>query len=159
MTEILNILEKDARLTPAQIAAMTGRATQDVSAAIAAYESDGAILRYTTLIDWDKAGVDSIDALIEVKISPQRGEGFDRIAERIYQYDEVESLYLMSGSFDLAVMMTAKSMKDVSEFVFARLATIDGVTSTATHFIMKKYKEKNCVFVSRSEQEERVLFI
>jgi DNA-binding Lrp family transcriptional regulator len=159
MTEILNILEKDARLTPAQIAAMTGRATQEVSSAIAAYEADGAILRYMTLVDWDKAGVDSITALIEVKISPQRGEGFDRIAERIYQYDEVESLYLMSGSFDLAVMMTAKSMKDVSEFVFARLATIDGVTSTATHFIMKKYKEKNCVFNTHTEQEERVLFI
>jgi DNA-binding Lrp family transcriptional regulator len=159
MTEILKLLERDGRLTPKQLAAMTGRTEEEVSAAVAQWEADGTILKYTALIDWDRAEEDSVTALIEVNISPQRGEGFDRIAERIYQYDEVDSLYLMSGSFDLAVMMSVKSMKDVSEFVFARLATIDGVTGTATHFIMKKYKEKNCVYAQPPEQEERGLFI
>jgi len=159
MTEILKLLEKDGRLTAKQLAAMTGRAEDEVAAAVARWEADGTILKYTALVDWDRAEEDSVTALIEVKISPQRGEGFDRIAERIYQYDEVDSLYLMSGSFDLAVMMSVKSMKDVSEFVFARLATIDGVTGTATHFIMKKYKEKNCVYAQPPEQEERGLFI
>jgi DNA-binding Lrp family transcriptional regulator len=100
-----------------------------------------------------------VTALIEVKIAPQRGEGFDRIAERIYQYDEVDSLYLMSGDFDLAVYITAKSIKDVAQFVYARLAPLEGVTATATHFMLKKYKEKGCVFNVMSEQEERMLFV
>ncbi|MDR0861450.1 MAG: Lrp/AsnC family transcriptional regulator [Oscillospiraceae bacterium] len=159
MTEILKLLEQDSRLTPKQLSAMTGRACEEIEAFIADRETDGTILKYTALVDWGKAEHDPVNALIEVKISPQRGEGYDRIAERIYQYDEVDSLYLMSGAFDLAVMMTAKSMRDVSEFVFARLATIDGVTGTATHFIMKKYKEKNCIFAQPPEQEERGLFV
>ena len=159
MTEILKLLEKDGKLTAKQIAAMTGYGEPEVAEAIKRYEADGTILQYTALVDWDKTGEEMVTALIEVKISPQRGEGFDRIAERIYQYDEVDSLYLMSGSFDLAVIMSAKSMRDVAEFVYAHLAPIDGVTGTATHFILKKFKEKNCVFAKQPEQEERVLFV
>ncbi|MEL4105849.1 Lrp/AsnC family transcriptional regulator [Oscillospiraceae bacterium WX1] len=159
MDEILKLLEKDARLSAAQIAAMLGMDVKDVEAAIAKAEADGIILKYTALVDWDKTGEESVMALIEVKIAPQRGEGFDRIAQRIYQYDEVDSLYLMSGDFDLAVYITGKSMKDVAQFVFARLAPIEGVTATATHFMLKKYKEKGCVYRIQEEQEERVLFV
>jgi DNA-binding Lrp family transcriptional regulator len=159
MIEVLKLLEKDSKLTAQQIAAMLGRETAEIEAVIAGLEADGTILKYMTLIDWDKTQDDSVTALIEVKIAPQRGEGFDRIAERIYQYDEVDSLYLMSGDFDLAVYITAKSIKEVAQFVYAHLAPLEGVTATATHFMLKKYKEKGCVFNVASEQEERMLFV
>ena len=110
-------------------------------------------------MDETKLNEDSVTALIEVKISPQHGDGYDRIAQRIYQYDEVESLYLMSGSYDLLVTMNARTMKDAAQFVYAHLAAIEGVTSTATHFVMKKYKENNYVFAMKPEQEERGLFV
>jgi DNA-binding Lrp family transcriptional regulator len=161
MTEILELLERNARLTPREIAEITGRDEAEIASEIARLERDGTIVKYAAVVDWDRARVreGGVAALIEVKISPQRGEGYERIAERIYQYDEVESLYLMSGAFDLAVMIRARNMREVSEFVFAHLAGIDGVTGTATHFIMKKYKEKHCVFEKEPEQEERGLFI
>jgi len=159
MTELLRLLEDNGKLTPQQIGAMLGRDAANVEEEIAKCEEDKVILGYTALVDWDRASEELVTALIEVKISPQRGDGFDRIAERIYQYDEVESLYLMSGSFDLAVMIRGRTMKEISHFVFARLAPIEGVTSTSTHFIMKKYKEKNHTFVTMPEQEERLLFV
>ena len=159
MNEILKLLEKNGRLSAQQIAAMLDMDPSEVEAVVAKYEADGVIVQYMTLVDWDKVEDETVTALIEVKISPQRGEGFDRIAERIYQYDEVDSLYLMSGDFDLAVYITAKSIKAVAQFVFARLAPLDGVASTSTHFLLKKYKEKGCVFSLPEEQEERVLFI
>jgi len=161
MKEILRLLEKDARFTPKQLAAMTGEPQRKVEEYIAAAEADGTLLGYSAIVDWDKveSDNDTVTALIEVKISPQRGDGFDRIAERIYQYEEVESLYLMSGAFDLAVFMTGRTMKDVSHFVFACLAPIEGVTATATHFIMKKYKEKHRIFEKQEEQEDRLLFV
>lgn len=159
MIEVLKLLEKDGKLTAQQIAAMLGKEPAEIEAVIAGLEADGTILKYTTLIDWDKTTDDSVTALIEVKIAPQRGEGFERIAERIYQYEEVDSLYLMSGAFDLAVYITAKSIKDVAQFVYARLAPLEGVTATATHFMLKKYKEKGCIFNVATEQEERMLFV
>jgi DNA-binding Lrp family transcriptional regulator len=131
----------------------------EVRAAIAAWERDRVILGYHAMVDWSRTERDDVTALIEVKIAPQRGEGFDRIAERIYQYEEVDSLYLMSGDFDLAVYINGKSMREIAEFVFARLAPLDGVTATATHFILKKYKEKKCIFIQPEEQEERMKFI
>jgi len=159
MDDILMLLEKDSRLSAKQIAAALGRDEAEVLAKIAKYEADGTILKYAALINHDNLNEDSVTALIEVKISPQLGEGYDRIAQRIYQYDEVDSLYLMTGAYDLLVTMTAKTMKDAAQFVYTHLAAIDGVTSTATHFIMKKYKEQNCVFVKGPEQEERLFFI
>ena len=159
MNEILKLLEKDGRLTAQQIATMLDMDVADVEAVITKAEADGVILKYMSLIDWDKTQKESVTALIEVKIAPQRGEGFDRIAERIYQFEEVDSLYLMSGAFDLAVYITSKSMKEVAQFVYARLAPIEGITATATHFILKKYKEKGCVFNVVPEQEERMLFV
>ena len=159
MDELLTLLEKDARLTPQQLATMLGRDEKDVVADIARYEDQHIILGYPALIDWTKTHDEIVTAMIEVRISPQRGDGFDRIAERIYQYEEVESLYLMSGAYDLAVTITGRSLREVAEFVHARLAIIEGVTGTATHFILKKYKEKNHVFEKLPEQEERVLFV
>ena len=159
MDEILMLLEKDGRMSAKQIAVALGRDEAEVQAQIAGYEADAVILKYTAIIDHDKLDEDSVTAMIEVKISPQHGEGYDRIAQRIYQYDEVESLYLMTGAYDLLVTMTAKTMKEAAQFVYAHLATIEGVTSTATHFIMKKYKDKNCVFAREPEQEERLFFV
>lgn len=159
MLEILKLLERDSKLTAQQIAAMLGRDQAEVEQVITKCEADNIILGYTTLIDWERTKDETVTALIEVKISPQRGDGYDRIAERIYQYDEVESLYLMSGSFDLAVTISGKSLKEISHFVFARLALLEGVTATATHFILKKYKEKHRIFSVAPEQEERVLFV
>lgn len=159
MTEILKLLEEDGRYTAKEIAAMLGRDEAAVAQAIATCEEDNTILGYMALVDWERAESENVTALIEVKIAPQRGDGFDRIAERIYQYEEVESLYLMSGSFDLAVFITGQSLKEISQFVYQHLATIEGVTSTATHFIMKKYKDKRRVFEKLPEQEERVLFV
>ena len=158
-TELLNLLEKDARLTPAQLAAMLGMEEADAASQIVEYEKNHVILGYPALVDWTKTDDEIVTALIEVRISPQRGDGFDRIAERIYQYEEVESLYLMSGAYDLAVTITGRSLRAVAEFVHARLAVIDGVTGTATHFILKKYKEKHHLFEELPEQEERVLFV
>ncbi len=159
MTDILKLLEEDSRYTPAQIAAMTGKTEEEVKNAISEYENARVINGYTALIDWDKTEVESVTAFIEVKITPQRDDGFDRIADRIYQYDEVESLYLMSGAFDFAVIVTGKSLREVSQFVSLKLAPIDGVISTATHFIMKRYKDKHRAFLVEKEQEERLLFV
>ena len=159
MNELLTLLEKDCRQTPQQLATMLGRDEKDVQEEIARCEKEHIILGYPALVDWTKADDEMVTAMIEVRISPQRGDGFDRIAERIYQYEEVESLYLMSGSFDLAVTINGRSLREVAEFVHARLAIIEGVTGTATHFILKKYKEKNHIFEKLPEQEERMLFV
>ena len=156
--EILKILERDSRLTDAQIAAMLGLTEEEVAATIKECEREGLILGRLTLVDWDKAGEEFVTALIEVKVTPQRGDGFDRIAERIYQYEEVESLYLMSGAYDLTVIISGRTLKEVSTFVSSRLSTIDGVTGTATHFILKKYKDKNIAFETQPEQQERMMF-
>ena len=159
MDELLSLLEKDCRQTPQQLATMLGKTEQEISDEIARCERDHIILGYPALVDWTKTDDEMVTALIEVRIAPQRGDGFDRIAERIYQYEEVESLYLMSGAYDLAVTITGRSLRAVAEFVHARLAIIEGVTGTATHFILKKYKEKHHVFEKLPEQEERLLFV
>ena len=159
MTEILKLLQEDARYTPAQIAAMTGRSEDEVKGAIEELEKSHIINGYTALIDWDRTEEEAVTALIEVKITPQRDDGFDRIAQRIYQYEEVESLYLMSGAFDFAVIVSGKSLKDIAHFVAQKLAPIDGVISTATHFILKRYKDQHRTFLVEPEQEERILFV
>lgn len=159
MNEILKLLEQNSRYTAQQLAPMLDMEEAAVEAAIAKYEAEKVILGYQALVDWDRAGEEFVTALIEVKVTPQLGDGFDRIAERIYQYEEVESVYLMSGAFDLTVIISGKSLKEVAQFVARRLSTIEGVTSTATHFILKKYKEKHCLFRKQEEQMERTLFV
>ena len=158
-TELLKLLEKDCRATPDQLAAMMDVPTERVRSEIAALEKENVILGYNAMIDWDRTGEEVVTAMIEVRVTPQRGDGFERIAERIYQFEEVESLYLMSGAYDFAVTITGRTLKEVASFVSARLSTIDGVTGTATHFILKKYKEKGVVFESQPVQEERMKYV
>ena len=159
MKDLLQLLEDDCTLTHAQLAAMTGMAEDEVAAAVAQYEKDRVILGYKTIIDWDRTHREAVTALIEVSVTPQRGEGFDRIAQRIYQYDEVESVYLMSGgSYDLTVIISGRTLKEIAHFVGEKLAPIEGVTGTATHFILKKYKEKHLIFPVQEAQEERFVF-
>ena len=143
---VLELLEKDARLTPREIAVMLEKEEGDIKKMVAELEKDGVVLGYRTIIDWDKTDKEYVSALIELKITPQRDRGFDRVAEKIYNYPEVESLYLMSGGFDLAVMLRGKTMREVAIFVAAKLATIEAVTSTATHFVLRKYKDHNVIF-------------
>ena len=158
-TELLKLLEKDCRATPDQLAAMLGENVETVRGEIAELEKNNVILGYNAMIDWDRTGEELVTAMIEVRVTPQRGDGFDRIAERIYQFDEVESMYLMSGSYDFAVTITGRTLKEVASFVSARLSTIEGVTGTATHFILKKYKEKGVTFESQPVQEDRMKYL
>ena len=159
MKKLLQLLEEDCTLTTEQLASMSGMSAEEVKAAIRAYEEDKVVLGYKAIVDWDRTDRESVTALIEVKVTPQRNEGFDRVAERIYQYDEVESVYLMSGAFDLTVIISGRTLKEVAQFVGQRLATLEGVTGTATHFILKKYKEKHLIFVKREEQEREWIFV
>jgi len=153
--DILKILEQDARTTPAQIAAMTGRSEEEVRDEIASLEEQGIIRRYKTIINWEKAGRDIVHALIDVKVTPSRGVGFDDVAERIYRFPEVESVHLVSGEYDLRVVVAGSSMKQVAFFVAEKLATIDRVQATVTHFVLKRYKEDSEV-VEEAKEDRRL---
>ncbi len=146
MNEMLQLLENNARLSEEQLAMMLGKEKGEIRAMIEKFERERVILGYKALIDWDKTDKESVSALIEVKITPQRDRGFDRIAEKIYNYPEVESLYLMSGAFDLAVLIEGKTMKEVAYFVAMKLAPIEDVVATSTHFVLRKYKDKGVIF-------------
>ena len=159
MSNLLELLEKDCTQTPAQLAAQAGMTEAEVKGEIARLEDEGVILGYQAIVDWDRTRREAVTALIEVKVTPQSINGFDRIAERIYQYDEVESMYLMSGSFDLTVIISGRTLREVALFVGERLAPIEGVTGTATHFILKKYKEKHLVFRPQEQQEREYIFV
>lgn len=158
MTKLLQLLEQDCTLTNEQLASMANMTLEDVKAARAKLEEDKIILGYKAIVDWDRTRREAVTALIEVKVTPQRGEGFDRVAERIYQYDEVEAVYLMSGSFDLTVIISGRTLKEVASFVGERLSTLEDVTGTATHFILKKYKEKHLIFEKQETQEKEFIF-
>ena len=153
---ILNLLEKNSKLTAKEIAEQTGYDEKDVENTIEEMEKERVICGYNTLINWDKTGRDYITALIEVKVTPQRGNGFDKVAERIYSFDEVKAVYLMSGGFDLTVILEAKSLKDIAFFVSDKLSTIDAVVSTATHFVLKKYKDHGIILDDGKEEFERI---
>jgi DNA-binding Lrp family transcriptional regulator len=152
--KLLQLLEDNCTYSTEQLAAMANLTEEEVQAAIAKNEADKVILGYKAIVDWERTEREAVTALIEVKVTPQRGEGFDRVAKRIYQYDEVESLYLMSGSFDLTVIISGRTLKEVALFVGEKLAPIEDVTGTATHFILKKYKEKHLIFEKQEKQEE-----
>lgn len=143
---ILKLLEQDGRLTAEQIALMCDKEVGDVKKQIEEYEHDGVILGYKALVDWDKTDREYVSALIEIKITPQKDRGFDRVAEKIYNFPEVQSLYLMSGGFDLAVLIEGRTMKEVAYFVARKLAPLEDVLSTATHFVLRKYKDKGVVY-------------
>lgn len=155
--EILAILTADARTSAEKIAAMTGRTVEDIKGSIAAFEQNGTIKRYKTIVDWEKAGIDRVTAFIDVKVQPARDVGFDAVAERIYRFPEVKSLWLVSGGNDLRVVVHADNIRELGRFISEKLATIDGVMGTATHFILKKYKEDDSVFVEQEEDERLVI--
>ncbi|WP_347457973.1 Lrp/AsnC family transcriptional regulator [Clostridium sp. C105KSO13] len=151
--EILKYLEKHSRVNLGELAAMMGVDETTVANEIADMEKQKIICGYHTLIDWDKAGIESVSALIEVRVTPQRNRGFDRIAQRIYNYDEVHAVYLISGGYDLLVSLEGKTLKEVSHFVAERLSTIQDVIGTATYFILKKYKDHGTIMVPKKEEE------
>ena len=142
---ILDVIEKNSRIDLADLAAMLGEEQAAVANEIADMEREHVICGYHTLINWDKTSREKVTALIEVKITPQRGNGFDAIAERIYNNNEVHALYLMSGNFDFTVIIEGRTMKDVALFVSNKLAPLESVLSTSTHFVLKKYKDHKTV--------------
>ena len=154
--KILNMLEKNGRIDLKDMAVMLGTSQAEVANEIADMEKAHIICGYNTVINWDKTSDEKVVALIEVKVTPQRGIGFDSIAERIYKYDEVTSVYLMSGGFDFTVIIEGKSMKAVAKFVAEKLSTLDSVLSTSTHFVLKKYKDYGTV-IEDEEKDEREL--
>lgn len=158
MDKILTLLDQDARLTAARIAEMIGATEAEVAAKIKDYEKNNTIIGYKTIIDWEKTDKENVTALIEVKTTPQKGMGFDEIARQIYSHPQVESVYLMSGGFDLTVIITGKTMKEVARFVSEQLAPMEYVLSTATHFVLKKYKEQGVQFDPSSQDGREVIF-
>lgn len=145
-TELLKLLENDARLTPEQLSVILDCEKEEIERDIAEFEKNGTILGYKAVVDWEKTDCESVTAMIEVKLTPQQDRGFDRVAEKIYNYPEVKSVYLMSGGYDLSVIIEGKTMKEVALFVYQKLATIDAVTSTATHFVLHKYKDTGVLY-------------
>ena len=159
MEEILEILEQNSRYTDEEIAIMTGKTVEEVKECIKECEERNIIAGYTSLINWENTKAETITALIEVKITPQRGVGFDKVAERIYKFDQVKACYLMSsGDFDLTVIVEGKTMKEVALFVSNKLAIQEYVTGTATHFILKKYKDHGTV-MAEPAKDERIQMI
>jgi DNA-binding Lrp family transcriptional regulator len=151
--QILKHIEKKSKINLGELAVMLGTDEVTVANEIAEMEKEKIICGYHTLIDWDKAGVESVTALIEVRVTPQRNQGFDRIAERIYNYPEVNAVYLISGGYDLLVTLEGKTLKEVSQFVSEKLSPVEAVISTATHFILKKYKDHGTILVKKAESE------
>lgn len=151
--QILKHIEKHSKINLGELAVMLGTDEVTVANEIAEMEKEKIICGYHTLIDWDKAGVELVTALIEVRVTPQRNQGFDRIAERIYNYPEVNAVYLISGGYDLLVTLEDKTLKEVSQFVSDKLSPVEAVISTATHFILKKYKDHGTILVKKAESE------
>jgi DNA-binding Lrp family transcriptional regulator len=155
MDPLLKLLRENASLKAADLARMLNLSEADVAASIKRYETDQVILGYRTVLNEERLGLQTVRALIEVKITPERGGGFDRLAERIAKYDEVISCYLMSGGYDLLVVVEGENLREVASFVSEKLATIQGVISTATHFMLKPYKEQR-VLMTRDQKDERL---
>lgn len=155
--KLLNLLSEDARLTTAQLATMTGSTEDEIVSAVHSFEKNNTILGYKTIIDWDKTAREFVTALIEVKITPQKGMGFDEIARQIYSHHQVESVYLMSGGFDLTVIINGRSMREVARFVSEQLAPMENVLSTGTHFILKRYKDHGVEFDPSDKDKREVM--
>ena len=156
--QILTFIEKNSRINLKELAVMLGSDEVTVANEISEMEQEQVICGYHTMIDWDKTGVETVTALIEVRVTPQRNQGFDHIAERIYNYPEVNSVYLISGGFDLMVTLEGKTLREVSRFVSEKLSTLDTVLSTKTNFILKKYKDHGTV-IAEQTKDERIQMI
>lgn len=154
--EVLEILEHNSKVTVDDLATILEGKIDDIASEIAAMEKEKIICGYHTLINWEKTNNEKVTALIEVKVTPQRGQGFDKIAERIYRFKEVKSVYLMSGGFDLTVILEGKTMKEVALFVGQKLAPLESVLSTATHFVLKKYKDHG-IILEETRKDERMV--
>lgn len=157
--EVLEILESNGKYTEEQIAVMLNVSVDEVREAIKTLEEKNIIVGYKTVVNWEKTQKETVTALIEVKVAPQRGEGFDKIAERIYRYPEVKSCYLMSGGFDLTVIIEGKSLKDIAFFVSEKLATLESVLSTSTHFVLKRYKENGTIFEDKQKDNREAVIL
>ena len=155
--QILAIIEKNSRISVKELAVILGAEEIDVANELKALEEEGIICGYHTMIDWEKTDIEKVTALIEVRITPQRGQGFDKLAERIYKYPEVNSVYLISGGYDLLVSLEGKSLKQVSSFVSDKLSTLDGVLRTATHFVLKKYKDHGTILGKKYEDTREMI--
>lgn len=155
--ELLAILEKNSRVGIKELAVLLGKEEIDVANELSKLESEGIICGYHTLINWDKTSIEKVTGLIEVKVTPQRGQGFDKIAERIYNYPEVKAVYLISGGYDLLVTLEEKSLKEIAGFVSDKLSTLESVLSTATHFVLKKYKDHGTIFDKQKEDGREVI--
>ena len=155
--KILAIIEKNSRIDLKDLAALLGESEAAVANEIADMEKENIICGYHTMINWDNTGNEKVIALIEVKVTPQRGMGFDKIAERIYQYSEVNYVYLMSGAFDFTVIIEGKTMREVAQFVSEKLSPMDSVLSTATHFVLKKYKDHGTIMYEKPGDERMMI--
>ena len=156
-TSLLDILQDDCRIPLAKMSVMTGASLDEVAAAIESLEKRKVILRYSPVINWDRTDRERVEAMIEVRVTPQRDMGFDAIARRIYRFDEVKSVYLMSGSYDLLVLVEARTLKELAAFVSGKLSPLETVTGTATSFVLKRYKEEGVIF--ESDDTDRRLVI
>ena len=159
MEEILKILQKNSRYTNEEIGIMVDKTEDEVARMIRDYEKRGVIAGYTTLINWEDTQRESVTALIEIKVAPQRGEGFDKVAERIYKFPEVSACYLMSGGFDVTVIVEGKSMEEVAHFVSQKLSVQEYILSTNTHFILKRYKDNGKVFDKKIIDKREAIII
>lgn len=155
--ELLSIIEKNSRIGINELAVLLGCDEQAVLNELTNLEKEGVICGYHTLIDWEKTNIEKVSALIEVRVTLQRGEGFDKTAKRIYNYPEVKSVYLISGGFDLLVTLEEKSLKDIASFVSEKLSTLDSVLSTATHFILKRYKDHGEILDKKKEDSREII--
>ncbi len=155
--EILSILNRDGRTTPETIAKLTGKSLDEVNGAIGEYEKNGVIKRYNAVIDWEKVGFDKVTAFIDVKVVPARDVGFDAIAGRIARFPEVKSVWLVSGGSDLRVIVESVNLKELANFVAEKLATIYGVTGTVTHFLLRRYKEDDVLYLEAENNERLVI--
>ena len=155
--ELLAIIEKNSRIDLKELAVILGVREVDVVNELETMEKEGVICGYHTLVNWEKTSNEKVTALIEVRVTPHRGQGFDSVAERIYRYPEVRSVYLISGGFDLMVILEGKTLREVSSFVSDKLSTLDRVLSTSTHFILKKYKDHGTIFVQKTEDEREMI--
>lgn len=155
--KILRMLEKNSRIDLKDLAIMLGTDEVTVANEIAQMEKENIICGYHTMINWENTSQEKVIALIEVRVTPQRGMGFDKLAERIYQYEEVETVYLMSGGYDFTVILDGKTLREVSQFVSDKLSTLDSVLSTSTHFVLKKYKEHGTILAKKSKDERMLV--
>lgn len=155
--ELLEVLQDNSKITVEQLATMLGMDREEVAKNIQELEEKKVIVKYHTLINWEKTDEEMVQALIEVNVTPRRGAGFDVVAERIYRFPEVQALYLMSGRYDITVMLTGKTMKEVALFVATKLATLEDVQSTATHFVLKKYKQEGIILDDDNEDKRLVI--